>query len=184
MADFFRPEVRALFWRWREVLAAAALAALGLWWALTAAGMTFWLAALVIVIGLGWGGIALLFVLVPVEALSIAEVTIFSALLLFAHALPIEQKIIAKAGPRFVVTSLLRLAGGVIYALILHNLFQATGWLSDPVNPAFIPAAQSVTWLAFLWQLAVLHQRRANRLPRRAGLYGRPCECDYRGHGG
>ena len=59
MADFFRPEVRALFWRWREVLAAAALAALGLWWALTAAGMTFWLAALVIVIGLGWGFAAL-----------------------------------------------------------------------------------------------------------------------------
>jgi hypothetical protein len=112
-----------------------------------------WLSGLLVGI---WGGIALLFVLVPVEALTIAEVTIFSALLLFAHALPIEQKIIAKAGPRFAVTSLLRLAGGVIYALILHHLFQATGWLSDPVNPAFIPAAQSVTWPAFLWQLAVL----------------------------
>lgn len=38
--SFVRPEVRALLWRWRELLAGAALIALGLWWAL---GVTGWL---------------------------------------------------------------------------------------------------------------------------------------------
>ncbi|QBY01704.1 hypothetical protein E2K80_14015 [Rhodophyticola sp. CCM32] len=31
MSEFLRPEVRLMLWRWREVLAAAALALLGLW---------------------------------------------------------------------------------------------------------------------------------------------------------
>ncbi|WP_322890311.1 MULTISPECIES: hypothetical protein [unclassified Yoonia] len=54
MADFFRPEARAFFWRWREVLAAAGLALFGLWWGLNAAGVTVWLGYLVGAIGLGW----------------------------------------------------------------------------------------------------------------------------------
>ena len=31
MTGFFRPEARALVWRWREVLAALAVVGLGLW---------------------------------------------------------------------------------------------------------------------------------------------------------
>ncbi|WP_322894400.1 MULTISPECIES: hypothetical protein [unclassified Yoonia] len=58
MADFFRPEARAFLWRWREVMAAGAVAIFGLWWALNAAGMTIWLGYVVIAIGLGWGAAA------------------------------------------------------------------------------------------------------------------------------
>jgi hypothetical protein len=54
MSDFFRPEARAFFWRWREVLAAGAVAVFGLWWALNAAGMNVWLGYLIVVAGLGW----------------------------------------------------------------------------------------------------------------------------------
>lgn len=41
-----RPEVRDVFWRWREVIAAVALAALGLWWGFASFGIVQWL---------GWG---------------------------------------------------------------------------------------------------------------------------------
>ena len=112
-----------------------------------------WLSGLLVGI---WGGVALIFVLAPVETLSVADVTVFSALLLFAHGLPVEQKIIAKAGPRFAVTTLLRLLGGVIYAFVLHQILTLTGWLADPVAPAFVPSAQAVAWPAFFWQLTVL----------------------------
>src|SRR5690606_6549441 len=54
-----------------------------------------------------WGAIPMIFTLVPAASMSVADITVFSALLLFAHALPIEQKIIEKAGPGFVVTTLL-----------------------------------------------------------------------------
>ncbi len=38
-----RPEVKALFWRWREALFALGLIAVGLWWGLAAFGIVKWL---------------------------------------------------------------------------------------------------------------------------------------------
>ncbi|WP_108813691.1 hypothetical protein [Loktanella sp. Alg231-35] len=54
MADFFRPEVRAFVWRWREVLLAGVVLALGFWWALTGVGINVWLGYIFCVIGIGW----------------------------------------------------------------------------------------------------------------------------------
>jgi hypothetical protein len=54
MADFFRPEVRAFFWRWREVLLAGVVLALGVWWALTGIGINRWLGYIFCAIGIGW----------------------------------------------------------------------------------------------------------------------------------
>lgn len=97
-----------------------------------------------------WGAVPMIFALVPPAELSVADITVVSALLLFAHALPIEQKIIQKAGPGFVLTTALRIVGGMIYALILHHVFVITGWLSQPLNPAWIPMAAASDWLGFL----------------------------------
>lgn len=100
-----------------------------------------------------WGAIPMIFTLTPATTISVADITVFSALLLFAHALPIEQKIIQKAGPGFIVTTLLRVAGGMLYAMMLHHLFAATGWLSEMADPAWIPVAGSTDWAGFLTAL-------------------------------
>lgn len=120
-----------------------------------------WVTAMVV--GL-WGAVPLLFTLVPVSSLSVAEVSLFSALLLFAHGLPLEQKIIQTVGPGFWVTTFLRVAGGLLYAFLLHHTLQFTGWLSAPVDPTWIPMSATVTWTAFfiglteamLWMLVIL----------------------------
>jgi hypothetical protein len=54
MADFFRPEVRQFFWRWREVLLAGVVIVLGLWWALGGVGITVGLGYIFVLIGIGW----------------------------------------------------------------------------------------------------------------------------------
>lgn len=59
MSEFLRPEVRAFFHRWREVLLAGGVVALGLWWALGGVGITVWLGYIAIVIGVGWAAAAL-----------------------------------------------------------------------------------------------------------------------------
>ncbi len=68
-----------------------------------------WLTAMLIGI---WGAVPLIFTLVPVSSLTSADITVFSALILFAHGLPIEQKIIEKAGPGVLITTTLRVGGG------------------------------------------------------------------------
>jgi len=111
-----------------------------------------------------WGAVPLLFTLVPVSSLSVADVTVFSALILFAHALPIEQKIIQQAGPGIIATTTLRLAGGLLYALMLHQTFEVTGWLSAPVNPTWIPIGTTPDWTEYFlglgetmfWMLVIL----------------------------
>lgn len=101
-----------------------------------------------------WNAAVLLFLLVPVGDLSVADVTVFSALILFAHALPIEQQIIRRTGTGMLASTLLRIAGGLIYAAILRWLFNATGWLSQPAAPAWQPIANSSGWPGFLIGLA------------------------------
>lgn len=101
-----------------------------------------------------WAAVPLFFSLVPVSSLSAADVTVLSALLLFAHGLPMEQKIIQYAGPGMVVTTVLRAAGGLLYAFLLHLLFEATGWLSAPVNPAWMPMTATPDWMTFFIGLA------------------------------
>lgn len=71
------------------------------------------------------------------------------ALILFAHGLPIEQKIIQKAGPGMIVTTMLRILGGLIYAFLLHHILSATGWLSAPVSPAWIPISATPDWAEY-----------------------------------
>lgn len=105
-----------------------------------------WLTAMLVGI---WGAVPLIFTLVPASSLSVADITVFSALILFAHALPIEQKIIAKAGPGMLVSTVLRIGGGLLYAFLLHQFLEATGWLSAPVNPAWIAMSATPDWTGY-----------------------------------
>ncbi|NTC85548.1 nucleoside recognition domain-containing protein [Agrobacterium tumefaciens] len=100
-----------------------------------------------------WGAVPLVFTLVPVSSLSVADVTVFSALILFAHGLPIEQKIIEKAGPGVIATTLLRIGGGLLYAFLLHHFLEVTGWLSAPVNPVWTAMGATADWADYFWGL-------------------------------
>lgn len=109
-----------------------------------------WLTAMLVGI---WGAIPMIFTLVPMSDLSTANITVFSALLLVAHGLPLEQKIIQKAGPGMIATTTLRVLGGLLYAFILHQILQTTGWLAGPANPAWVPAGATPDWYQYVWNL-------------------------------
>ncbi|KAA9010568.1 hypothetical protein [Histidinibacterium aquaticum] len=52
MSDFIRPELLRSLRRWREVIAAALLIALGLWWGVTSFGVLRWLGVAIAICGL------------------------------------------------------------------------------------------------------------------------------------
>lgn len=97
-----------------------------------------------------WGGAAALYALVPPEALTTAQVTVFWTVLLFAHALPVEQRIVQKTGTGFLVSSVWRLFAGLTCAAVFNLLLTATGWLQTPADPDWIPAASTTDWPGFL----------------------------------
>lgn len=55
MADFFRPEARQALYRWREVIAAGAGGALGLWWGLTSFGIMTWIGWILVIVSIAFG---------------------------------------------------------------------------------------------------------------------------------
>lgn len=53
MSDFMRPAARAAIWRWREVIAAVAVAAFGVWWLQVFYSPVGWLGWAFVALGVG-----------------------------------------------------------------------------------------------------------------------------------
>lgn len=108
-----------------------------------------------------WGAAAILFAVVPADTLTVADLTVFSGLLLVAHALPLEQAVIRSVGPSFILTALLRIAGAMLFAATLRMIFDATGWLSGPIQPTLSSEMTSASatgfWLGLVKMLRKMY---------------------------
>ncbi|HEX6959910.1 MAG TPA: nucleoside recognition domain-containing protein [Ferrovibrio sp.] len=107
-----------------------------------------WLATLTVGIYGGLGALPLLADL----PLSVAQISILSAMMLIAHALPIEQAIVRKAGASFWATGALRFGTAVLYGAIVSAISGATGWLAGPAETGLLRAmapadADWIEWL-------------------------------------
>jgi spore maturation protein SpmB len=98
-----------------------------------------------------YGGVGAFVSLQPDMQLTIAQVSVLSTLMLFAHALPVEQAIVRRAGASLLATTALRLGIGFAYAAFAAWVCRATGILSEVVDPDWLPAGLSTpdwgTWL-------------------------------------
>ncbi len=54
MSDFLRPEAKAQLWRFRDVIAGAGVALLGLYWGLTRFGILGWIGWIMVLVGVVW----------------------------------------------------------------------------------------------------------------------------------
>ncbi len=97
-----------------------------------------------------WSGAVVMFAVLPVDTLTTAQVTILGSLFLFAHALPIEQRIVQKAGPRLIVSTLIRVGGGLFFAWGINLISSRTGWLAEPAAPNWVPGHYDASWTSFV----------------------------------
>lgn len=107
-----------------------------------------WVACLTVGI---YGGLGALPLLADV-GLTVAQLSTLCAMMLFAHALPIEQAIVRKAGASFWFTFALRFMAALLYGALVAGLCKATGWLAEPADAGLLhrmasPAAGHIDWL-------------------------------------
>lgn len=103
-----------------------------------------------------YGGVGAYIALLPDLQMSVGQHSAFLTMLLFAHALPVEQAIVRRAGGSFAFTCILRIGTALAFGIIVTSLCEATGWLSEPAELLWAPGAtQADEGLAgWLWSTA------------------------------
>ncbi len=100
-----------------------------------------------------FGGIGALITLAPQMDLNVGQVSILAAMMLFAHALVIEQAVVHKAGANFFTTSVIRILAGFIYAIIAYHTIDYLDVLQEPAKFTWAPEGlESDDWLK--WSIA------------------------------
>lgn len=107
-----------------------------------------WTAALLLGI---YGGIAALPALAG-QDLSVAQISILCSMMLIAHALPLEQAIVKKAGASFWGTCALRFFTALLYGALVAWFSKLTGLFAKPADLGFLDAllTPNPTWFEWL----------------------------------
>ena len=86
-----------------------------------------------------YGGMIIYVTMAIEQPLTVAQVTVLGAMMLYAHALPIELRIAQKAGVRVLYLFLLRVGGALLLGFILHKIYSFGGYLDTPSAALFKP---------------------------------------------
>ncbi|MGI9380685.1 MAG: nucleoside recognition protein, partial [Methyloligellaceae bacterium] len=77
--------------------------------------------------------------------------TVLGVLILLAHSLPVEQRIVQRAGGGFLLLTALRIVGGYLLAYIMFRIYAAADLLQEPVQIIYLPLPTSDTgWLSWV----------------------------------
>lgn len=82
--------------------------------------------------------------------LTAAQATVLTTMMLLAHNLPVELRIVQKAGVRLRMMALLRIVGALLAGRTLHHIYRLGGWLEGPGAAVFQPKPPAETWLGWL----------------------------------
>ncbi|EFL90061.1 permease [Ahrensia sp. R2A130] len=102
-----------------------------------------------------YGGVGGLVALVATVELTALQLNILLSMIMFAHALPVEQSIVRAAGVSAVATGLVRIATAITFGFLLWHIGSATEVLTEPAQLGFLPEVQTDTgWLA--WTISTI----------------------------
>jgi len=126
-------------WGWIHALGQAIAPAMA-WLALPPEAGLVWITGAFVGI---YGAIAAMIGLATQLELTAGQLSALCAMLLFAHALPVEQSIVRRAGASFWVTGALRVTVALAYGGAVAWLSRLTGVLDEPVSLAWMQASSS-----------------------------------------
>lgn len=108
--------------------------------------------AVSLLVGL-YAGLGALIATLPGMDLTVAQMSVFASMLLFAHMLPTEQAIVHRAGASFWLTSLLRILAAIIYGFLANLVLTEFALLQEPLVLEWTPDGfASDSW--YDWSIA------------------------------
>lgn len=78
-----------------------------------------------------------------------AQATVLAAVLLTAHALPVELRIVRAAGVQMRAMLAARIGGALLLGALLSAVYEWGGWLNEPAVLRFAPPPQTPGWAAW-----------------------------------
>lgn len=127
----------AQHWGWIDALGHAMAPAMS-WLALPPEAGLVWITGAFVGV---YGAIAAMIGLATQLELTSGQLSALCAMLLFAHALPVEQSIVRRAGAGFWATGALRVAVALAYGGTVAWLSRLTGVMNEPVSLAWMQAS-------------------------------------------
>jgi len=85
-----------------------------------------------------YGGAGAYLSIMPGLELSVAQHSILCSMMLFAHALPVEQTVVYRVGASPWITGAVRIAAAICYGVIVNWICLETGFLSDRLESPIV----------------------------------------------
>lgn len=99
-----------------------------------------------------YAGMVALLTLLPEYPLTIAQATVLGSMILIAHSLPLEQRIVQRSGPGFVFTLVLRIVAALGYGVLLTTIYAGFDAFQQPAQVMFFEVASAdQDWLSWAW---------------------------------
>lgn len=89
-----------------------------------------------------YGGAAVFVSMLASLDMTVAQATVLTAMMVAAHALPIEQQIAQRAGVRIILATLIRFVSALVLGWVLYLLYSSLNVLQHPLTIAWAPDSQ------------------------------------------
>jgi hypothetical protein len=103
-----------------------------------------------------YGGATVLAAMISDINMTVAQATVLTSIMVVAHALPIEQKIVHSAGVRLIFATLIRMITAFLLGWILHLIYDLLDVLQTPLSVSWAPDTQiDAPWFMWIQNTAV-----------------------------
>ncbi len=103
-----------------------------------------------------YSGLIVFLSISPDLPLTAAQATVLGSMILVAHSMPVELRVVQSSGPRIVFQCLVRLLGAILLGWILHLLYSKFNLLQHPATILLTPEGASSNESLIEWGLGEL----------------------------
>lgn len=99
-----------------------------------------------------YAAMIIFFQLAPDYPMTVAQVSVLGGMMLIAHSLPIEVRIVQMAGVRLVAAFMMRMVTALIFGMLLFHIYDGFGWLQQPAELVWQSPKEQTSLLLWAWQ--------------------------------